>query len=56
MLGLMLLKRASKVKYRKLLTTIRDQHAFGIDVHPKTLHEAYELMENHSSTKLRPNN
>ena len=32
------------------MTTIRDQHTFGIDVYPSTLHDVYELMENHSST------
>ena len=54
MMGLMVIKRANKLKYGKLLTTIRDQHSFGIDVYPKTMHEAYELMENHSSTKEKP--
>ena len=43
------LKRA-KYDYKKLMTTIRDQHTFGIDVYPSTLHDVYELMENHSST------
>ena len=43
------LKRA-KYDYKKLMSTIRDQHTFGIDVYPNTLHDAYELMENHSST------
>ena len=32
------------------MTTIRDQPTFGIDVYSSTLHDAYELMENHSST------
>ena len=32
------------------MQTIRDQHAFGVDVYPKTLQDAYELLENHSST------
>ena len=32
------------------MTTIRDQHTFGIDVYPSTLHDAYELMKNYSST------
>ena len=44
-----LLKR-SKYENRKLMQTIRDQHAFGVDVYPKTLQDAYELLENHSST------
>ena len=46
------LKRA-KYDYKKLMTTIRDQHTFGIDVYPSTLHDAYELMENHSSTDTK---
>ena len=44
-----LLKRA-KYDYKKLMTSIRDQHTFGIDVSPSTLHDAYELMKHHSST------
>ena len=43
------LKRA-KYDYKKLMTTIRDQHTFGIDLYPSTLHDVYELMGNHSST------
>ena len=46
------LKRA-KYDYKKLMTTIRDQHTFGIDVYPSTLYDAYELMENHSSTDTK---
>jgi len=33
------------------MTIIRDQFSFGIDVYPKTLNAAYELMENHSGNK-----
>ena len=50
MMAIALIKRA-KFDYKKLITTIRDQHAFGIDVYPNTLHDAYELLENHSSTE-----
>jgi len=32
------------------MTIIRDQHTFGIDVYPSTLHDVFELMETHSST------
>ena len=48
MMGIALLKRG-KGKYEKLIQAIRDQHAFGVDVYPKTLHDAYELMESHSA-------
>ena len=50
MMGIVFIKRASKAKYGKLMNNIRDQHAFNIDVYPKTLHNAYELLENHSSS------
>ena len=53
MMGVVFIKRASKAKYGKLMNKIRDQHAFNIDVYPKTLHDAYELLENHSSSYYR---
>ena len=43
-----LLKRANRKTYDKLLTHIHDQFAFNIYVYPNTLHESYELLENHS--------
>ena len=55
MLGEAFLKRADQQKYGKLMTSIRDQHSFKKDVYPKTLHEAYELLENHSSSKVHRN-
>ena len=51
MMGVVFIKRASKEKYGKLLNTIRDQHSFNINVYPKTLHDAYELLENYSSSQ-----
>ena len=33
----------------KLLTSIHDQHSFNFDVHPKPLHDAYELLEDRIS-------
>ena len=48
MMGVALLKRG-KVNYEKLIQAIRDQHAFGVDVYPKMLHDAYELLESHSA-------
>ena len=51
MMGLELIKRENNKKYDKLLTSICDQNHFNIDIYPKTLHDAYKFMENHSSTK-----
>ena len=56
MMGVVFIKRANKVKYGKLLTAIRDQHSFNIDVYPKTLHGAYELLENHSLANQKKSN
>ena len=41
------LKSANKKKYGKLLTTIREQHSFKIDVYPRTLLDAYEMLSSH---------
>lgn len=49
MMGVVYVKQANKARYDKLLTTIRDQYSFNIDVYPKSLHDAYEQLENHSS-------
>ena len=49
LMGVAFIKR-SKHDHKKLIKTIRDQHAFGLDVYPNTLHDAYELLENHSAT------
>ena len=46
------LKR-TKDEHNKLITTIRDQHTFGVDVCLKKLNNAYELVENHSSTSKK---
>ena len=49
MTGCAFVNRTPKGKYAKLLTSIRDKYAFNMDVYPKTLHDAYESLENHSS-------
>lgn len=36
------------------MDSIRDQFAFNIDVYPKTLNNAYKLMENHSTMHTLP--
>ena len=50
-----LIKRANTNKFKKLLTSIRDQHSFKIDFYPKTLDNIYKLLENRvSSPSTRP--
>ena len=49
MMGVAFVKRADQQRYAKLITSIRDQHSFKKDVCPKSLHEAYKLLENHIS-------
>ena len=41
------IKSANKKKYGKLLSTIREQHSFKIDVYPKTLVDAYQMLASH---------
>ena len=56
MMDMVFIKRENKAKYGKLLTTIRDQYSFNIDVYPKSLYDAYELLESHSSSNNKRNN
>ena len=42
------IKSANKKTYGKLLSTIHDQHSFKIDVYPKTLADAYEMLSSHT--------
>lgn len=51
MLGVAFLKRTNQHKYSKLMTNIRDQPSIKKDMYPKSIPGAYELLENHSSTK-----
>ena len=44
------LTKHTKSKLTKSLTSIRNQHSFNFEVHPKNRHGAYELLENHSSS------
>ena len=44
-MGVLLIKRANK----KLLPSIRKQHAFNFNMYLKKLHNAYKLLKNHSS-------
>ena len=50
MMAVGFLKRANTKKFTHLMTSIRDQFSFNIDVYPTTLNKAYELLENHSSS------
>ena len=51
MMAVALLKRADEDRYAELKISVRDQFAFGIDVYPKTLNGAYDLLENHSTSR-----
>ena len=46
-----LLQILNTKKYGELMTVIRYQFAFDIDMYPKTINSAYELMQNHSVSK-----
>ena len=54
LMGVAYLKRVN-AEGQQVLTLIRDHHTFGIDVYPNTLHEAYKLLANHSSTNKDKN-
>ena len=43
------IKSASRKTYGKLLNSIREQHSFKIDVYPKTLADAYEMLSAHTN-------
>ena len=42
------IKSANKKTYGKLLSTIHDQHSFKIDMYPKTLADAYEMLSSYT--------
>ena len=54
------IKSANRKSYGKLLSSIREQHSFKIDVYPKTLSDAYEMLSSHTihtnPTKSRKDN
>ena len=41
------IKSTNKKRYGKLMATIREQHSFKIDVYPRTLVDAYEMLASH---------
>jgi len=47
------LKGANSKRYGKLINSIREQHSFKIDVYPKTIVEAYELLSSHTSSQKK---
>lgn len=51
MIVVALLKRLVEDRYAEIKLSKKDQSAFGIDVYPKTLNEAYNLLENHSTSR-----
>jgi hypothetical protein len=52
MMAVAFIKRANTKRYENLMMQIWDQFAFGQDVYPKNLTAAYELLENHSQSRL----
>ena len=55
MMGTALLKRSDMQRYMPLMTDIRDQHGYGIDVYPKTLSSGHDILEDYArSRKLLP--
>ena len=38
------IKSVNRKRYGQILTSIRDQHSFKIDVYPKTLADAYKML------------
>ena len=49
MLGIAILKRDHGKTYQKLITSIWDKHTCNKDLYPKSLHDAYKLLENYIS-------
>ena len=45
------MKCTDQHRFGKIMTSIRDQHPFEKGAYPKTLHEAYAILENHSLAK-----
>jgi len=57
MTGTTLLKRFDMNRYGPLITDIRDQYGYGINVYPKTLANAHNILEDYArSRKLFPKN
>ena len=55
MQGLDLIKNSDRKRYGALLTGIRDKFNLGIDVYPKTLNNAYDILESYASThRIKP--
>jgi len=57
MVGTTLLKRSDMNRYGPLMTDIRDQYSYGIDVYPKMLASAHSMLEDYvRSRKVFPKN
>lgn len=50
-LGTCFLRRSNMRLYSGLMRSLRDQFLHGFDVYPKSVEEAYTLLQNHSSSK-----
>ena len=51
MMGTALLKRSDMTRYGPLMTDIRDQHGYGIDVYPKILAAGHDMLEDYARSR-----
>ena len=51
MMGTALLKRSGMSRYGPLMTNIRDQFGYGIDVYPKTLASGHDMLEDYARSR-----
>jgi len=51
MMGTASLKRSDMSRYSPLMTDIRDQYGYGIDVYPKTLASAHDMLEDYARSR-----
>ena len=55
-LGTCFLRRSNMRQYSALMRSLRDQFLHGFDVYPKTVEEAYTILQNHSSGRKAKEN
>ena len=48
-----ILKQVNGRRYGELIKSIRAQYAFDVNVYPKMLNAAYELIENYEDEKIK---
>ena len=50
-MGTALIKHSDYGRYKDLITDIRDQYGYGIDVYPKTLAAAHDMLEDFARSR-----